>query len=1208
MAQQGLDAAFQVLVSELLKPAYPDLYVFPCGGKDGGIDGIQDGQSSRVVLECKVVGQDELQTARSRWKEVRTRLEKHLADPSGPTKGQSQYGPWYRSDRPIAEYIFAVSCDLSNLNARDTLEKEIGDFFRGLVGQHAHLAHLRTLTVEVLDWNQLQQRLETSPHLVFRWFPKTRPLGLLPLDEAVFQGTLRSYLDSANLPYYSRAAHRQKHACPVESPISDEGELLRLLEEPEKTGLIICGAGGVGKTRLAIEIGWLARERDWLVLRVGSTFRQEGLDQLAERLAPENRVLLLMDYVETRGGFTEIVDRINDLNATLLLRLRYVATCRTSYYYKAAATVAQHERVDVSAADAGTAAEWLKGYRQAAVRHILSHGGLVVSDQHLKVCSDKPILAVFLSYLKAAGRNDDLEELLGEEDFGMWVIKRVQMSFGRPPIDRDLAFLAAMFPMSAEAESRLTAPPGRTLFDKLASDGWIEPAGPEEQTQGIAWGAVHDVLADQITLTYCRSIPRTVESFVRGLLAQARALGCLRSALTALQRLGGEVEFGNVRWYAVLNDEMAEAPDEYREVRDLVMGTSLLSPVETVLLLGEHEGVFRGDEGDVTFQNRLGWLCRCAVVEHPETVNEAVPPILKSWVLRAVPHPSRSNFVLTWSLRLFPEVVREHALRWIRRNPTVHQTHFLIAAWLKTGLDIEEMEQPVLQWAEMFPEDFHLSFVLCAWLDAGGAPALVQDYIASWLCHQGTGRDTQFVYVAWLKAGGDKALVQDAIKAWLKDHAGTPEAQFVYAAWLKAGGDKALVQGGIEAWMNEHAAEEEAGFVYTAWLRAGGDKALVQDAIKAWLKDHAATPEAQFVYRAWLDAGGDKTLVQGGIKAWLNDQSATPEASFIYRGWLDAGGDVDLVQAGINAWLNDHAATLDAQFVYRAWLKAGGDKALVQDVIKSWLNEHAAEVEAGFIYRAWLDAGGDKGLVQPGIEAWLNKHAAEEEADFVFMAWLSAGGDFSLIRESACLWLREHCRCQEAVYVTKFLAKQRDLPADTVRDILTWCRTFPSNEDALWRMSNLKNHLQREEVAEEVCAAAEQVILARQRCREPLTQTANGQVAAILCWLSNAPHFLTEPLADRVDKILVSWLRHPASYGAHMQSFPNMERKDYVQRIVNLVTSKQLDPVADRACLERFFLWVNAWEPGWKAELRRMFDWLKHHYPDPTLWETVEFE
>jgi len=369
LIREGLDTAFQELASELLKPEYPGLYAFPSRGKDGGIDGVQDGESSRVVLECKVVGDDKIETALSRWREVRDRLDKHLADPSGPTPGQSQYQPWYRTDRPIQEYILALSCDLSNLSGHDNLREEISTFFEVMADRHAHLSHLRHLTVEVLDWRQIQDRLKAKPHLVFRWFPKVRPLGLVPLDEAQFQGRYHSYLASDKLPYYSRAAHLAKHGRPVDSPIPNEGELLALLEHPEKTGLIVCGAGGVGKTRLAIEIGWLAHQRGWLVLRVGPTFRQEALDQLAEHLAPDHRVLLLVDYIETQGAFTEIVERINDLNATLLLRLRYVATCRTTYYHKAAATAAQHVKVDLSFPQARMASGWLKDYRQATVGH-----------------------------------------------------------------------------------------------------------------------------------------------------------------------------------------------------------------------------------------------------------------------------------------------------------------------------------------------------------------------------------------------------------------------------------------------------------------------------------------------------------------------------------------------------------------------------------------------------------------------------------------------------------------------------------------------------------------------------------------------------------------------------------------------------------------------------------------------------------------------
>ena len=797
-----------------------------------------------------------------------------------------------------------------------------------------------------------------------------------------------------------------------------------------------------------------------------------------------------------------------------------------------------------------------------------------MTDRHLRVCSDKPILAVFLSHLQAVGKTDDLEDLLGQADFGQWVIKRVQMSFGHLPVDRDLAALVAMFPMSAEVKKRMDPAPCGRLFDILATDGWIEHMEPQEGPEGVAWCAVHDVLADQITLTYCRSIPLTVEGFVTDLLARARGLGCLRQALTALQRLAEEEELGNVPWGAVLSDEMTAAPDAYREVRDLVMATSLLLPCQTVSLLGEHEDVFRGAEGDTDFQNRLGWLCRCAVDGEAETWDETVLRILKSWVGDVVPLQVRSNFVLTWGLRLIPDAVRQHALRWIRENPSVHQTHFLIASWLKTGLDVGEMEQPLLRWAARFPKDFHLSFVVCAWLDAGG----------------------------------DKGVVQDGIRAWLKEHATIPDASYVYKTWLNAGGDKGVVQDGIGAWLKDHATLVEAEFVYKAWLDADGDKGVVQDGIVAWLKEHGTVLKADFVYSAGLEADGDKGVVQDGIAAWLKEHATIPEAHFVYKAWLDADGDKGLVQDAITAWIKEHGTEAGADFVYKAWLDAEGNKGLVQDGIGAWLKEHATIPDANYVYEAWLDAGGDKGLVQDGIAAWIKEHGTEPGADFLYKAWLNKHGDSSLIRESACRWLREHCRSQEAVYLTKFLAKERDIPAQTVRDILTWCQTFPHNEDALWRMSALKHHLQRSEVAEHVCAAAEQIILARRQCREPLTLTANAQMATIICWLCGPRHFRSGPLAARVDRLLLSWLRHPCSYGPYVERFPGSERREYVQRVVNLLTSKQLDPVADRACLKRFFLWVNEWDPARKAALFRTFDGLKHNYPDPRLWETVEFE
>src|SRR5258707_1231844 len=170
---------------------------------------------------------------------------------------------------------------------------------------------------------------------------------------------------------------------------------------------------------------------------------------------------------------------------------------------------------------------------------------------------------------------------------------------------------------------------------------------------------------------------------------------------------------------------------------------------------------------------------------------------------------------------------------------------------------------------------------------------------------------------------------------------------------------------------------------------------------------------------------------------------------------------------------SSHEMDSDARFVYKSWLDGGGDIELVRGNIKAWRGDHEMDSAAQFVYQSWLDAGGDKELVREHIQAWLQVHGAKPDSDFVYKAWLEAGGEFSLIRSPAINWLHQNAERLEAVYFTKFLSKQKDLPTETVKDILIWCRAFPTNEDALWRLTFLRERLFMDEVAEEVCLTAE---------------------------------------------------------------------------------------------------------------------------------------
>jgi hypothetical protein len=647
-------------------------------------------------------------------------------------------------------------------------------------------------------------------------------------------------------------------------------------------------------------------------------------------------------------------------------------------------------------------------------------------------------------------------------------------------------------------------------------------------------------------------------------------MSCLDSALYALQRL--QPELASLDWPTILGRKMTDRPEIWQEVRGLLIWTSLLTPPQIITLLSEHEDVWNKAEEEIEIQHAFGWLARW-LVDQPEYASDTRRrEILISWIQKALPHTELSNFVLTCGLRLSLETFCEPARQWMHAWPRRFQTHYLIVVWLKSGLPVADVYPVIRQWAEKFQGVLHLSFVACAWLDAGG----------------------------------EKELVQDHIAAWLGEHGGESDAHFVYKSWLDAGGEKELVQDHIAAWLGEHDTETSTEFVYKSWLDAGGEKELVQDHIAAWLGEHDTETRAEFVYKSWLDAGGEKELVQDHIAAWLGEHDTETSAEFVYKSWLDAGGEKELVQDHIAAWLGEHGTEADAEFVYRGWLDAKGEKELVQDHVAAWLGEHGTEANASFVYRGWLDAGGEKELVQDHVAAWLGEHGAEPNADFVYKSWLEARGEFSAVKAGAIQWLRLNHDKEEAVFLTKFLARQSDLPIETVKHILMWCRKFPSHEDALWRLTQLSKHLLTQEVAEDVIAASSAVLEPMISGNVPLTPLKQGQINTLFSYLIDAPQLCSGDLRSRVDNLLLAWLRNPNSFRIEPKPHPKIQRVSYFQRIVNLIVSGTIDTTVDRESLERFLQWVANWEPKQKSRLRSNLVFLKQNYPVPGLWDIVD--
>ena len=221
LGHERVGDAFQVFVHEVLRGEFTQLHLFPTGGKDGAIDLSETTDGSRVVCECKHVGADDLSAVQAEWRSIARRLDEHLADPNGPTRGQSQYSPWYRKAPAMERFFFCTSAHVKNQANADTLKDEIAAYFQGLSRRFPHLSHLAGLKIQVLDWSDLTARITEQPHIIFRWFPKARPNGFVPLEEPAHDASFSAYLRSENLAYYSRSEHAAN--CPLPAGVLGPG-------------------------------------------------------------------------------------------------------------------------------------------------------------------------------------------------------------------------------------------------------------------------------------------------------------------------------------------------------------------------------------------------------------------------------------------------------------------------------------------------------------------------------------------------------------------------------------------------------------------------------------------------------------------------------------------------------------------------------------------------------------------------------------------------------------------------------------------------------------------------------------------------------------------------------------------------------------------------------------------------------------------------
>ena len=774
---------------------------------------------------------------------------------------------WFDTERPVKGYWFCTS-GIFSAGGQTSLRQEIAAFFSALAVSKPTLAHLANISgnVEVFGWNDFDGALTAIPPLGFKWFEQL-PIGFRPIQSFTQRKTFRRFLDDDTLEFFSRDEFNRETKAANQARLIDERAILsELLDGNERTGLVLTGPGGLGKTRLALEFGRIAERKQWLVLHVERDAQGEAIDELARFYTTSAQVLLIIDYAEAANSLFGLAQAVERVNRDGDHRFRFVATCRASALsiVREAVEESPTRVIDLSGAKGDRYNEWV-------VNRILDSAKVPHLARIAAVCGGIPAVAAFAVYLFRQ-YSDEFDAQFGQihrgEDFAAWVSKRLKLAIEAQGLDihstrRLLACLAVRLPLSADDHYVLRSRNDETarLLNLLKDDRWIE-----SDDYG-SLSAVHDIFADAIVARYVFEAHSTITDRTGDVVSDAMEAGALDRALVSLERLRAHPKFAEIDGLTVILRIHARNAHAVLAAHRALLRTRIPTDRSTIQVLDALPDLTHSIADDAHCDGLVAHLAESVAEAKNKAWHTEAVRILQPLLDRAVERTRWSNIVVRRALLLSPERYQQDALDWIRRELTGAETHFLFVAWLRSGLPTGPISFELDIWLREQETSAAASFVYGAWLDTAAK-------LDSSACKENVGK------------------VEAHVLVWLGPHGTSPEAGFVYQSWLDTA-----------AKLDSSACKENVG--------------KVEAHVLAWLGPHGTSPEAQFVYKSWLDAGGSVEVVRALTLAYLAANADHPGNDFVLKAWLEATDDFKAVRDHALQWFKRNRQNAEAVYILK---------------------------------------------------------------------------------------------------------------------------------------------------------------------------------------------------------------------------------------------------------------------------------------------------
>lgn len=844
---------FQQFIGAFLRERFGTrVQVSPTKGQDGSIDIFVEvgsdpnetflGLSFPIIVECKdhddTLGKV-FENVLSGWKKV----EKKLTNRSN--RGwEGKFEPW----KNAKSYLYIVSAVMPHAQSRNNLGKSIKDFFSNLSPTQKPAIE----QTKLVDWSDLQPQFNENSRLVDCWLGIAHSGIIGHEDYEVSLTGFRGYLKEKQLPYVYPD---------IDDPTHPKKLLAELTQNAGHKGVMLVGAGGVGKTRTCYEVAKLADNQGWRVLHIIPGEPAVTIQDIENTvLQGATKTLLVFDYLEQLGSIDWGSMRHRCLTDAKLrsVTIAFLANARSGIVLRDGNIErdALFDRKELTLKKERK--ERISASIQRTLAPLASH--ILGSERVIKLCGTRPIIGMFiareLERLASQGRLDEsaVASLRGG-DLQTWINRRFQEDGLTAKVTEELLPPTPSTLMIASAAGLAAAPLSQNhiesvLTETLSSCGETSPKnramqllrtlicyGWLEEHKGLIY-APHDVVADELLeqILYDRawqSIRHEItEQALSSAISSPRVLGRFS---VSLDRILGKQELAeNIR------QQLKNSLNGWLEQHSNELGKILLqNPIDEVsYALG-------GVVTSFTWQQAA----------------------FKSWTTLITPWlASNSNSVKARhlfhrGLKGLPEQKADKltisALEWLKTHHLNLEAGFVLAPLLgRTDLSNKEIQQAItkaLFWLDKYYETQDAEFVLKKIL---GTSLLTNEQ----------------------KLHCIKLAILRLEKIYLSE-----EASFLLRHCLKerdlTGQEREIVVTSAVKWLRAHSMNRDIDFVFTRLLR----NPTIEDAIwrevadiaLVWIKNTPITHPSldhtfnSFVARPKLLYQAEKADIESGIHTWL---------------------------------------------------------------------------------------------------------------------------------------------------------------------------------------------------------------------------------------------------------------------------------------------------------------------------------------------------